>query len=364
MRFESNFSIKELNTFGVDVKTKYYAEVDSIEDCLDVLKRYKDEKILLLGDGSNTLFVHDWPGIIIKSVIFGKKITAQNEDTVQIEVGSGEDWDAFVRWCVAQNYGGLENLVLIPGTVGGAVAQNIAAYGQNISDALVSVSAINMQTLHEETLPASECAFEYRDSIFKRLWDSKYLITSAIFELDKNPNTFELNYHERAGRYGSIMEELKSMGHETIDIQMVMEAIIRQRNKRLPSVEAFGTCGSFFKNPVVPVEKYKVIAAKVNDLQSYPVQKLNYSHQALSGAAEHSEFVKIPAGRLLDELGWRGKWKENVGVHENHALCVVTNFNASGKEILKFVQQMREDVRTHFDVDLEMEINLIDVKDA
>jgi UDP-N-acetylmuramate dehydrogenase len=361
MRFETDFSIKKLNTFGVDVKTKYYAEVASIEDCLDVLKRYKDERILLLGDGSNTLFVHDWPGIIIKSIISGKEIVAEREDTVHIKVGSGENWDAFVRWCVEQNYGGLENLVLIPGTVGGAVAQNIAAYGQNISDALVSVSAINMQTLQEETIAAKDCAFEYRDSIFKRLWDSKYLITSAVFYLDKNPETFELNYHERAGRYGSIMEELKSMGRETIDIQMVMEAVIRQRNKRLPSVDEMGTCGSFFKNPVIPVEKYRVIAAKVNDLQSYPVQKLDYSHQALSGAAEKGAYVKIPAGRLLDELGWRGKWQGNVGVHDKHALCVVTNFNASGKDILTFVQQMREDVRKHYDVDLEMEINLIDV---
>jgi UDP-N-acetylmuramate dehydrogenase len=291
----------------------------------------------------------------------GKEIVAEDRNNVQIRVHSGEDWDAFVRWCVEHNYGGLENLVLIPGTVGGAVAQNIAAYGQNISDKLVSVSAINMVTLQEEILAAEDCAFEYRDSIFKRLWDSKYLITSAVFSLNKKPETFELNYHERSGRYGSIMEELKSMGQETIDIRLVMEAVIRQRNKRLPLVSEVGTCGSFFKNPVVPVEKYKAIAANVADLQSYPVQNLDYRNQELSGAAKECEFVKIPAGRLLDELGWRGKWQGNVGVHDKHALCVITNFNAGGEEILSFVEQMRDDVRKHFDVNLEMEINLISV---
>ncbi len=359
MKVEHDFSIKALNTFGVDVKTKTYAEVASIEECISVLERYKDEKKLLLGDGSNTLFVQDWPGIIIKPIMHGKEIIAENENSLQIQVGSGEDWDAFVRWCVEQHYGGLENLVLIPGTVGGAVAQNIAAYGQNISDALVSVSAINMHTLQEEVLQARDCAFAYRDSIFKRLWDSKYLITSAVFELNKKPETFELHYHERAGRYGSIMEELQSMGQETIDIQLVMEAVIRQRNKRLPSVTEYGTCGSFFKNPVVPVEKYKAIAASVADLQSYPVQNLDYRNKDLSDAAEQDAYVKIPAGRLLDELGWRGKWRGNVGVHEKHALCVVTNFKASGAEILDFVSYMREDVHKHYDVDLEMEINLI-----
>jgi UDP-N-acetylmuramate dehydrogenase len=359
MRFKTNFSMKELNTFGVDVKTNYYAEVESIEECITILEQYKDEKRLLIGDGSNTLFVQDWPGIIIKPVMKGKQIVSEDENRIRIQVSSGEEWDDFVRWCVEQNYGGLENLVLIPGTVGGAVAQNIAAYGQNISDALVSVSAINMHTLKEETLSAEECAFEYRDSIFKRLWDSTYLITAAVFELNKHPETFELHYHERAGRYGSIMEELESMGQETIDIKLVMEAVIRQRNKRLPSLDEYGTCGSFFKNPVVPVETYKAIAAKVADLQSYPVQKLDYRHLALSDAAEEGAYVKIPAGRLLDELGWRGKWQGNVGVHDKHALCVVTNFKASGEEVFAFVKQMQEDVRRHYGVALEMEINLI-----
>ena len=275
MKTYKNKSLKKYNTFNIDVKAKYFVELESKEECLNVLDKYKDEKILILGDGSNVLFVNDWDGIVLKPVFKGIKMVKETKNTVLLEVAAGEVWDTFVRWCVKNDYAGVENLVGIPGRVGGIVAQNIAAYGQNATDTLTNITVIELATKKEITLKPEECGYEYRRTNFKSIWRDKYLITSATFELKKNNKEFELSYHERAGRYGSIKGELETFATEPYTIRDLMEATLRQRDKRLPHLDEWGTCGSFFENPVVTAEKYNELAAKVEDLQSYPVEDLS-----------------------------------------------------------------------------------------
>lgn len=357
MEIQKNVSLKNLNTFKIDSKAKYLIEIEEPNELIENKELFKNEKILILGGGSNTLLVNDWDGIVLKPIFKGKKVVKETTEYVEIEVASGEIWDDFVKWCVEKDYAGVENLVLIPGTVGGAVAQNIAAYGQNITDTLFSIRAINLETMKKVSLKPSACGYEYRRSNFKNIWRNKFLITYATFKLKKNTKKFELSYHERAGRYGSIMEELQSFASEPFSIQDVMEAIVRQRNKRLPSTDDWGTCGSFFENPIVTKEKYYELSKLIKDLQAYPVENLSYNFDIKK---EGVELVKIPAGRLLDELGWKGEWEGNVGVHDKHALCVVTNMKATGKEIKDFTDKMKADVKKNYNIELISEVNIIE----
>lgn len=359
MQVKENVSLKAFNTFSVDVKAKYFVEVESEKEIKEVLSKYSKERILILGGGSNTLFLNDIDGLVIKVNLLGKTVVKEDEEFVYIACRSGENWDEFVRWTVDNGYAGLENMVMIPGTVGGAVAQNIAAYGQNITDTFVALKAVEIITGEEKEFTAEECGFQYRSSSFKREWRNKYLITSSLFKLKKNAHTFELNYHERAGRYGSLLGELQTIAKEPYTLKDVEKAVVNQRTKRLPSVEEFGTCGSFFENPVVTMEKYKELSKKIVDLQCYPVQNLSYEIRDWKNYSE-GEYVKIPAGRLLDELGWLGKWDGNVGVSEKHALCVVSNKKATGKEILKFIKEMQKSVKDAYGIDLVTEVNILE----
>jgi UDP-N-acetylmuramate dehydrogenase len=313
MKEKKNFSLKDFNTFGVDVNAKYFLEVEYVQEFPKILEKYVDEKLFVLGGGSNTLFVNDWDGVVIKLKNKGKKVL--KGDSMKVFCNAGEDWDDFVEWTVENGYAGIEKMVMIPGTVGGAVSQNIGAYGQTISDVLVEIEALDIQTKKEILLKPEDCGFEYRSSNFKKDWKNKYIVLSAVFKLEKGKN----------------------------DLLESLNYVKKQREKKLPSVKDFGTCGSFFKNPFVTKEKYEEICKKIPDLDFYIEKDLR----------------KIPAGKLLDELGWKGKWNGNVGVFEKHALCVVTNKEASGKEILEFSKEMKDDVKKNFDIDLEEEVNVV-----
>jgi UDP-N-acetylmuramate dehydrogenase len=358
MKVKADASLKKYNTFGVDTKAKYFSKVKTIPQLSELLEKYPNEKILILGDGSNTLLVDDWDGLALKMELKGKEIAKEDNDRVEINVASGENWDDFVRYTVKKNWSGIENMVMVPGTVGGAVRENIACYGHNISHSIVSIEVLDIKSRKIKTIDKERCGYVYRDSKFKKEWKNKYIITSAIFELRKNSKELELSYHERAGRYGSIQEELESFAKEPYNTKDVMEAVIRQRTKRLPSIEEYGTCGSFFKNPLVSFKKFKELEKRIDQLQCYPVEDLKYD---LSGTKDFkdTDVVKIPAGRLLDELGWKGKWKGNVGVSEKHALCVVSNKKATGKEIYDFAKTMIEDVEKNYGIELIPEVNII-----
>lgn len=347
MEIHEDASLKEYNTFRVDVKAKYLAIPKSIEDVISALEGYKNYPILILGEGSNTLFTNDWNGIVLKPELKGYEVINEDENEVHIRVTSGENWDGFVKWCVSKDYAGIENMVMIPGTVGGATSQSIGAYGQEIKDVLEEINILDLDTYEERTMKTADCGYGYRKSNFKNIWMNKYLITSSVINLKKHTKEFDLSYNERAGRYGSLKEELDTYAKEPYTIQDVMEAIIRQRSKRLPNIEDFGTAGSFFANPIVTVEKFQELNKTIDNLQSYPAE--GYSEK----------YLKIPAGRLLDELGWKGKMRGNVGTFERHALCVVTNMKASGREILDFITEMQNDVKNNYDVTLKPEVNII-----
>ena len=347
MNIKKNTSLKDYNTFKVDVKAKYLAIPQTIEEIKEVLEKFKDENLIILGGGSNTLFTKDWDGLVLIPKLKGINVVKEDEKYVYVQASAGEIWDEFVRWCVKNDYAGIENMVMIPGTVGGGVSQNIGAYGQEISKVVEKINILDIKTFEEKVIKPEECGYGYRKSNFKNIWQNKYLITSTIFKLTKHTKEFELSYHERAGRYGSLKEELDSFAKEPYSIQEVMEAIIRQRGKRLPSIEEYGTAGSFFANPIVTVEKFNELSKIIEELQSYPAE--GYSE----------EYLKIPAGRLLDELGWKGKKIGNVATFERHALCVVTNMKATGKEILDYIKAMKKSVMDEYGVELISEVNII-----
>jgi UDP-N-acetylmuramate dehydrogenase len=349
MKIYTNHSLKKYNTFGTDTKAKYFANIKSIKQLKKILQKYPNEKILLLGQGSNTLFVDDWDGLVLKIDLKGKTIVKKEKESVDIKVASGEDWDKFVRYTVKKNYSGIENLVMIPGTVGAGVAQNIGAYYQEVIDTLISTEALDTKTLKLKTLFPKECGFRYRNSFFKKEWKGKYIITSTTFKLKKYEKNKEgVNKYqedlEKNKLYEGLNEELKSFAKKPYTIKDVMNAVIRQREKKLPSLKEYGTCGSFFENPIVTKEEYERVKKQIPDLVSYPVK---------------DTLVKIPAGKLLDELGWKSRGKENVGVYKKHALCVVTNKKATGKEIYEFITNMQKDVKEKYGITLTPEVNII-----
>ena len=358
MKVEEQKSLKDYNQYGVEVTAKYFVEIFSKEELKEVLQsKYAKEEILIIGEGNNILFTKDFDGLVIKPNIKGRDIIEEYEEYVLVQVGSGENWDNFVKWAVKHNYQGVENMILIPSSIGGAVSQNIAAYGQNIMDVVTRVYATEIQSCKEKEFRHKDCAFKYRESIFKKRFKNKYVITSAIFKLNKIFKELETSYHERKARYGSLQDELKTFAKEPYTIQDVMHAVINQRKKKLPSIKEYGTCGSVFANPTISKEKYIALSQQITELQSYPVDKLQYTIKEWDKI--ENNFVKIPAGRIIDELGWRGKWERNVGVYDKHALCVVTNRNAKGKDIYTFLENIKSNVKKKYNINLEYEINII-----
>jgi len=359
MKVVKNASLKKFNQFGVDVKAKFLVQVDTIEDLTDVVKfpQFKNEKKFVLGGGNNTLFVNDFDGVVILIRIMGKKVVKQNNDYVWLQVGAGEDWNQLVGYCVEQNWGGIENLVMIPGTVGGAVAQNIGAYGQNIMDVFERLVAVDLQTGELVDFNYRDCQFEYRNSAFKQgRLAGKYVIASVIFKLKKSLQKFELSYHERKGRYASLVQELERIANPPYTLKDVMKAVISARSQRLPDIAKYGSCGCFFENPVVSQEKYQKLKSQIPDLQAYPADKrLVYCSTDLAKA----EKVKIPAARLIDELGFKGQWQGQVGIYKNHALCIVTKRQASGREILNFAKKIQDKVKKEYGVNLSFEVNIV-----
>jgi UDP-N-acetylmuramate dehydrogenase len=359
MSLRKNKNLKEYNSFGVSFRADYFLEVNTEDQLIEILqdKKFIKMRKLLIGDGFNILFVGDYRGLIIHMNIKGREVEELENGKVKVTLGAGEDWDKVVRWLVKQNYGGVENLVMVPGTVGGAASQNIACYGQNFSEVVTRVVGVNMLTGQKFEFSKEECEYQYRTSIFKRN-PREYAITQVIIELEKDPKEFELDYHERKGRYGSIVDALEKVAVSPYSIEDVMNSIIYMRERRLPNTDEYGTCGCFFKNPVVSVEKYKELSEEIDDLQSYPADKLSYRIKDWD-KVDGREYVKIPAGRILDELGYLDHWEGNVGISSTHALCVVTNRKASGKDILKFTENIKEKVKDKYGLDLEEEVKIV-----
>ena len=333
----TNYSLKKYHTFGTDVYARYFIEVNSIEDFKALQKEalYTSNTSLILGGGSNLLFTKNFNGLVIKNNLKGIDIVKQDADFVYVKAAAGENWHQFVLWCVNHNYGGIENLSLIPGCVGASPMQNIGAYGVEIKDVCHEVNTIDVQSGEEKIFSNADCQFGYRESVFKHIYKNKYLITSVVFKLNKKP-VFNTSY-------GAIEQELKTMGVTQPSVKAISDAVITIRSSKLPDPAKIGNAGSFFKNPEVSKQKHDELKQQHPNLVAYLLDNGNY---------------KLAAGWLIEQCGFKGKRFGDAGVHVNQALVLVNYGNASGSEIYNLSQQVLDAVQNTFGVTLEREVNI------
>ncbi len=337
MEISRNASLKSFNTFGIDVKAKSLVAVKSIDELITVLQNNYSENLLILGGGSNMLLTKDVDVNVIHIDIKGIEVVRETEEFVFVKASAGENWHQFVLYTLENNWGGLENLSLIPGNVGTSPIQNIGAYGVELKDLFVSCEAIDVQTLEIENFTAAECEFDYRNSIFKHKVKGKYIITNVVFKLSK------VN-HKLLTNYGAINEAIKDMGIENPGIRDVSNAVIKIRQQKLPDPKELGNSGSFFKNPVITFEEFEILRAQFPEIPNYIVGK---------------GFVKIPAGWLIDKAGLKGYREGDAGVHKNQALVLVNYGNATGKDILNLAKKVQAEILNTFNISLEPEVNII-----
>lgn len=336
MKINRDFSLKPYNTFGIDVKAKRFITVNSVEELKLVLKNNYSEDLFILGGGSNMLLTRDIDATVLHINIRGKHIVEETEDEVLVKAMAGENWHQFVLWTLEQNFGGLENLSLIPGNIGTAPIQNIGAYGVELKDSFVSCEAIDIQTLETYIFSAEECEFGYRNSIFKNIAKNKYIISGVIFRLKKRNHNILTNY-------GSIKESLTEAGIENPGIRDVSDAVIKIRQQKLPDPRQLGNSGSFFKNPLITKKELEVLKSKYPEVPSYEVSENE---------------VKIPAGWLIDRAGLKGYREGDAGVHKNQALVLVNYGTATGKEILALSEKVQKEIKDQFNIVLEPEVNI------
>lgn len=336
MRIIEDFQLKGQNTFGLDIKAKYYAEISKIEEIKELYSSYSSSPIMILGGGSNILFSKNYDGLIVKNLIKGIKKVYENDDIVLIEAGAGEVWEDFVQYTVDNNWGGLENLSLIPGTVGASPIQNIGAYGTEIKDVFEELKGYNLETGEVSTFSLEQCRFGYRDSVFKRELKGKFVVTSVTYRLCKNPLTDI--------KYEALRSELEKSGIESPTVKQVSEIVCNIRRSKLPDPKIVGNAGSFFKNPEISDSHY---------------QKLLSLHNDIPGYKTGNNTIKVPAGWLIQKCGWRGKRLGNVGVYDKQALVLVNYGGAEGSEIIKLSENIKESVKKEFDIWLETEVNIV-----
>lgn len=337
IRFFDNYNLQAYNTFGVEVKAKYFFEFTEVED-LDLFlqsnKTWKEEKVLLLGEGSNILFLNDFEGLVVHPNIPGVEIITEDRQHVWLEVGSGENWDELVRYCVDSQFGGIENLAFIPGNVGAAPVQNIGAYGQEVQNVVDCVKGYDLNKHEFVEYSNSACEFSYRNSIFKSKLKNQFIITSVVFKLDKFPE-YNLGYKK--------LEE-RVIEHGEVNLQNIKQAVIDIRSEKLPDVNVIGSAGSFFKNPIVDIETAKKIEGEHEKMPAYP-------------AGEGK--IKLAAGWLIEQCGWKGYREGDLGVHEKQALVIVNYGKASGSDIYNLSEKIQESVTEKFGVKLEREVNCV-----
>ena len=339
MTVRENVSLKLLNTFGVAANTQYFSEVDSAEELIEILKfsNSRSLPLVFIGGGSNILLTKDFDGLAIHLGLKGISEEIINDNEVLVTAKAGENWHQFVMYCLDKNYGGLENLSLIPGNVGTSPMQNIGAYGTEIKDVFESCKVLNISTLEPETFNLEQCRFGYRDSIFKQEGKGKYVILEVTFRLTRKEHKIDV-------AYGAIQSELEKMGIINPTIQDVSKAVINIRQSKLPDPNVIGNAGSFFKNPTIPLSQFETLKQKFENIPGYP----------------NGEFVKVPAGWLIEQCGWKGKQIGNVASHKMQALVIINaTGNATGKEIFDFSAKIIDSVKEKFGIELEREVNMI-----
>jgi UDP-N-acetylmuramate dehydrogenase len=336
-----HFQLKKHNTFGVSAFAKAYIATNSIQQLREAIGYCNGENLFLLGGGSNMLIRNDIERTVIHVLLKGKEIISRESEQILLKVQAGENWHELVLYCIENSLAGMENLSLIPGNVGTAPIQNIGAYGVELKDVFHSCEVMDLSTLVTKELRREECEFGYRDSIFKNDSKEKYVITSVTFALTdlKKSN----NYEFKLG-YGAIQEELTRLGGE-LSIQKVSQAVCNIRSSKLPDPKEIGNSGSFFKNPVIELEKYEQLQLSFEQIPSYPLDE---------------KHVKVPAGWLIDQCGLKGRRYGDAGIHDRQALVLVNYGNATGQEIMNVAERVQKTVYDKFGIHIEMEVNLID----
>jgi UDP-N-acetylmuramate dehydrogenase len=337
MEFHENFSLKNFNTFGIEAKARQFVAVHSITDLKTVLEQHPDEKKFILGGGSNMLLTKDIDALVIHVDLKGKKIINEDDNFVWVESQAGENWHEFVLWTIDQNFGGLENMSLIPGNVGTTPVQNIGAYGTEIKDTFVSCDAIKITNQEMKTFTKEECHFGYRESVFKNEVKDQYIITSVVFKLTKQNHKINISY-------GDIALQLSNRNIQIPTLKDVSDAVIAIRQSKLPDPKELGNSGSFFKNPILLKSDFEKIHQQFPEMKYYEVS-----------ATE----VKVPAGWLIEQAGFKGKRFGDAGVHKNQALVLVNYGNATGQEILEVAKTIQTTIFKTFGIQIEAEVNVI-----
>ena len=337
MKIQENISLKPFTTFGIDKKAKFFTTVETLDELKAALLAAKEKQlpVFILGGGSNILLTRDIEGLVIKLEIKGINLVKEEGDQLWVEVGAGEMWHELVLHSIAQDWAGLENLSLIPGTVGASPMQNIGAYGVEIKDVFDSLQAMHRETLEMQSFDAEACRFGYRESVFKQTFKDQFVITSVTFRLSKTPN-FHLEY-------GAIREVLAANGIDQPSIRAISDAVIQIRQSKLPDPKEIGNAGSFFKNPTIPNAQFDALKASYPSIPGYP----------------SAEGVKVAAGWLIEQTGWKGKRIGEVGVHAKQALVLVNYGGGTGEEIKKLSEQIQASVYDKFGVQLQAEVNFI-----
>ncbi|HEU5291733.1 MAG TPA: UDP-N-acetylmuramate dehydrogenase [Cyclobacteriaceae bacterium] len=339
MIIQEQVDLYPYNTFKIHAKAKYFTSIHSVSDFQELVKSqvYKQEKRLLLGGGSNMLLTGDFQGLVIRAALKGIDIVSQTDDTITVKAGAGVIWHELVLHSVAQDWGGIENLSLIPGTVGAAPIQNIGAYGVEVKEVIKNVEAIDLVTGEVRVFENEECKFGYRESVFKERLKGKYFISSVTLTFTKKNHRFNTSY-------GAIEATLKQQHVTQLSVRAISDAVIAIRQSKLPDPNKIGNAGSFFKNPTITQQHY---------------EKLKIEHPEIPGYSAVNQQVKVPAGWLIETCGWKGKTFENIGVHPHQALVIVNYGGGTGAKIWELAQKILHSVKEKFDIELQPEVNVI-----
>jgi len=337
MEIVPNFSLKKHNTFGIEAKAKQFVAVHSVHDLKTILEENKAQQKFILGGGSNMLLTKDIEELVIYIDLKGKRIIEENEEFVWVESQAGESWHEFVLWTIDQNFGGLENMSLIPGNVGTTPVQNIGAYGTEIKDTFISCEAMRIENQKMKTFTKDECHFGYRESIFKNELKNQYIITAVVFKLTKTN-------HKINTSYGDILAELSKNNISNPTLKDVSDAVINIRQSKLPDPKELGNSGSFFKNPILLKSDFEKIHQQFPEMKYFDISETE---------------VKVPAGWLIEQAGFKGKRFGDAGIHKNQALVLVNYGTATGQEILNVSRDIQETVFKTFGIHIEAEVNII-----
>ena len=337
MEIKKHFSLKSYNSFGIEAKADWFVTAESESDLKNILVANTNKPKFILGGGSNMLLTQDIHALVIHVNLKGIQLVNETENEVWIESKAGENWHEFVQWTLANDFGGLENMSLIPGNVGTTPVQNIGAYGKEIKDNFVSCQAMNIETQEMKTFGLEDCHFGYRESVFKNELKDQYIICSVVFKLTKKDHQINIDY-------GDIVQQLKDNAVENITIQDVSKAVIAIRQRKLPDPKILGNSGSFFKNPIISKPDFEEVQKHFPGIKFYPLA---------------NNQVKVPAGWLIEQVGFKGKRFGDAGVHVNQALVLVNYGNATGQEILDLSKDIQQTVFNQYGITIEAEVNIM-----